>query len=263
LLFLLAVSFLLAGSVRAMPRPRDVGDGVVRLRSTTFLAGWGYDDDGVRVADPPFTAETVGLLVEAGVAPRLTLVGVLPFVWIPSAPATPSTGDAVVGGMLALLEDDPLSVALSLELKVPLYAGAPAVRGRAVDGRPVVGDGQLDLTSGAVLTSTLPLGGAIDLYLGYRLRTGDITDAIVLGGRFGVWLVDKQLFLSLLLDTVTSLAPAQTSGEVVGRGHAAIGPRLSLRVVDRIFLDVGATYVGRGTNAPGGGELTLGLSAGF
>lgn len=249
----------------AAPHPRDVGDGFVRLRSSTFLVGWAYDDSGVRVDDPSFTAETVSLMFEAGVAPRLTLAAALPFVWIAGAPSTPSTGDAVIGGMFSVLDQgaDPLSLALTLDLKVPLYDGGPRIRGRTVDGTPAVGDGQADLTGGAVMVAPLPLGGAMDLYLGYRLRTGGVSDAVVGGGRLGVWLLDKRFFLSVLLDTVMTLVPDERSDDALGAGSASLGPRVSVRVVDSVFLEVGAAYVGRGTNAPGGVELMFGVSAGF
>ena len=242
-----------------------MGDGVVRLRSSTFLVGWAYDDSAVRVEDPPFTIETASLVVEAGVAPRLTLTASAPFVWIPGSPSTPTTGDAVLGGMIALLDagPDPLSFALSLDLKLPLYEGKPTIRGRGIDGKPAVGDGQVDVTAGAVMVAPLPLGGAMDLYLGYRLRTGGISDAVVGGGRFGVWLLEKRFFVSVLLDTVITLVPDEFSEDVLGRGYAALGPRVSVRVVDKVFVDVGASYVGRGTNAPGGLELMFGVSAGF
>lgn len=253
-----------ATSAAAAPHPRAVNDGVVRLRSSTFLAGWGYDDAGVRTEDPPFSAETVALLVEAGVAPRLTLAASLPLVWLEES-SRPSTGDAVLAGLLAVLEPgaDPLSLALALELKLPLYDGAPTTRGRNLDGSPALGDGQVDVTAGAIMVAPLPLGGALDLHLGYRLRTGGITDAVVGGGRFGVWLLAKRIFVSAVLDTVITLLPDEDSNDVIGRGYASIGPRASVRIVDRVFLDVGIAYVGRGTNAPGGTDLMFGASAGF
>lgn len=270
-----AVAATLSQTAVAAPHPRDVGDGVIRLRSTTFLGLWGYDDNAVRVEErEPFTAETVGLMVEAGLAPRLTLHGTLPFVFIPnSATQTPSTGDATVGGLLAILDDDiggdPLSLALSLDLKLPLYDGSlgPTARGRAPDGRPAVGDGQIDVTAGGVLVSRLPMGGAMDLYLAYRMRTGGITDAVVGGGRIGMWFLDKWFFASAYVDTVITMVPdadaLHPSDDVVGRGYATVGGRLSVRIVDGLFADLGVGYVGRGTNAPGGVDLMFGASAGF
>lgn len=267
-----------AAPAAAAPHPRDVGDGVARLRSTTFISMWGYDDNAVRVDDPDYTMETVALMLEAGLAPRLTLHTTLPFVFIPeSATPTPSTGDAVVGGLLAILDEDiggdPLSLALTLDLKLPLYgdgSSAPTSRGRAANGKPAVGDGQLDVTAGGVLVASLPFDGGIDMYLGYRMRTGGITDAVVGGGRIGMWFLDRRFFVSGTMDSVVTLIPAvdARTGEVlgddvIGRGFASLGARVSLRVVDRVFLDVGGAYVGRGTNAPGGIELIFGASAGF
>jgi hypothetical protein len=258
--------FLHTPEASAAPHPRDVGDGVARLRSTTFLAMWGYDENAVRVDDDDFTYQSVALMVEAGIAPRLTLHTTLPFVFIPnSATPTPSTGDAVVGGLLAILDDDiggdPLSLALTLDLKLPLYGdiaggqSTPTTRGFAQNGKPV---------------AKLPLDGAIDLYLGYRMRTGGITDAVVGGGRIGMWFLDKRFFVSATLDSVVTMLPdvdprsgAVVGDDVIGRGFASVGGRASVRVVDRVFIDVGAAYVGRGTNAPGGVDLMFGASAGF
>lgn len=279
-LFAIALALALATSLaaHAAPHPRDVGDGVVRLRSTTFLSMWGYDDNAVRVDDDDYTAETVALMLEAGIAPRLTVHTTLPFVFIPdSATPTPSTGDAVVGGLLAILDDDiggdPLSLALSLDLKLPLYgdgASAPTIRGRALNGKPAIGDGQLDVTAGGVMVASLPFEGALELSLGYRMRTGGITDAVVGGGRIGMWFLDKRFFVSGIVDSVVTLVPdtdARTGkvigDDVIGRGYASVGGRVSVRVVDRVFVDVGGAYVGRGTNAPGGVELVFGASAGF
>ncbi len=272
-----AFPFASASPSFATPHPRDVGDGVVRLRSTTFLSMWGYDDNAVRVDDADFTSETVALMLEAGLAPRLTLHTTLPFVLIPEgATPTPSTGDAVVGGLLAILDDDiggdPLSLALSLDLKLPLYGegASPTIRGRASNGKPAVGDGQLDVTAGGVMVASLPFEGAIDMYLGYRMRTGSITDAVVGGGRIGMWFLDKRFFVSGTIDSVVTFIPdvdartgAVVGDDVIGRGFASVGARVSVRVVDRVFLDVGGAYVGRGTNAPGGVELLFGASAGF
>lgn len=260
----------LAQAAGAAPHhPRDPGDGVVRLRSTTFLAGWTYDDEGRRTSDGGFVTETVSLHVEAGVAPRLTLTAEVPFVWVPER-GLPSPGDAVLGGMVALLAPDaPVDLAVALDVKLPLYPGAPSIRGRASDGLPAIGDGQVDTTASVVLVGPLPLGGAIDLYAGYRLRTGGVTDAVVGGGRAGVWLFDKRLFVSALLDTVVTFDPASglakdaTPDEIMGRGYAAGGARVSVRLVERTFLEMTALYVGRGQNAAGGAELGVGVSAAF
>jgi hypothetical protein len=261
LVFLLAA----APSAFAAPpvSPRDEGDGAIHLRSSTFVAGWAYDDEGVPVDATGFAKETVAAEVEVGVAPRLTLGARLPFVWIPERDA-PTPGDVVLGGAISLLEPkSPVDLALSLDVKLPFYEAKPSVRGRnPVDGLPAIGDGQVDLDAAMVLVSSLPLGGAIQLWAGYRFRTGDVTDAIIGGGRAGLWLLDKRFFASLLLDSVVTLDPGDDH-EIVGAGSAAFGPRVSVRLVDKTFLEVTALYVGRGTNAPGGVDLGFGLSLAF
>lgn len=267
--FVLAFVVLAAPAGAVANHPREVGDGVVRLRSTTFLAGWTYDDEGRRTGDAGFVTEAVSLHVEAGVAPRLTLTGELPFVWIPER-GLPSPGDAVLGGMVAILAPDaPVDLAVALDVKLPLYAaeGGPSIRGRAKDGLPAIGDGQVDGTASLVLVGPLPLGGAIDLYAGYRLRAGGVTDAVVGGGRAGIWLFDNSVFVSALLDTVITFDPATVRAdavpEIMGEGYAAGGARLSVRLVERVFLEMTALYVGRGQNAAGGAELGVGVSAAF
>lgn len=268
-LVLVCVPFLLAVPVNAAPQPRDEGRGVVRLRSATFLAGWAYDDDGRKVDGNGFTTETVSVLVEAGVARRLTLTAALPFVWIPER-GLPKAGDAAVGGLVSLLEPgQPLELAFSLELKLPLYQASPSRLGRSDDGLPALGDGQFDGTAGFVFSAPLPIGGALDLYSGYRLRAGGVTDAVVGGGRAGLWLLDKRIFFSLLLDSVftldaaPALGPDKESPEIVGRGYAAFGPRIHIRIVERTFFELGALYVGRGRNSAGGVEIDAGVSAAF
>ncbi len=243
-------------SLAAFPLPHSPGDGVVRLRSDTFAAGWAYDDDGNLVDDPGFTTETVSASAEVGVAPHLTLDATLPLVFVPE----PSGGDFDVGGLFTLLEA-PIDLAVSLDVKAPLYEGVPSVRGRTPAGKPAVGDGQTDITTAAVLVARLPFDGAMDLYAGYRFRGGDVTDAVVGGGRVGIWAFDRRFFLSVLLDTVITFAARPD--EVTGRGYAAFGPKLSVRVIDRAFLDVSALYVGRGTNSAGGAALGFGASLQF
>jgi hypothetical protein len=249
-----------SGEARAAD-PRDPGDGVVRLRGTTFRADVGYDDEGRAVDDAPFATQSIAAMIEVGVAPRLTFAGALPLVWVPERGVL-SGGDLQVGGLVSLLEPGgAVDLALALEVKLPLYASAPSRRGRAPDGLPAIGDGQVDVTAAAVFVAALPLGGAMDLYAGYRIRTGNITDAAVGGGRIGLWLLDKRFFASLVIDTVVSFDAAPgPEPEIVGRGYGAFGPRLHIRIVGPTFLEVSALAVGRGKNAAGGVELGVGIT---
>ena len=260
----LAAITLTAAPVRATALGREVGAGQVRLLSTTLVGLWAYDDDGQRADADPLRAQSFSTDLELGVAPRLTLRAKLP--WVISSTADASgvqqrsgIGDVTIGGQLRLTETGPVALSARLDVKAPFYSGPPTVRGRSPSGGPALGDGQVDVTALALLGGRLPFSGFVDLELGYRLRAGDVTDAVVGGGRLGVRALERRLLLALRLDTVVTFDPAAGSAERLGRGGATLGPWVALRVVDALHLEMGAYYVGRGRNAPGGAELTFGL----
>jgi hypothetical protein len=241
------------------PLPHKPGDGVVRLRDDALFALWSYDDDGNLVHDGEFAKESLVLEAEAGIAPHLTLDASVPAIWIPQRGV--SLGDFDIGGIFTVLES-PVTLALSADVKVPLYAAQPSVEGRDPKTHaPAFGDGQTDATGTALFVADLPYDGAMDLYAGYRFRGGTISDCIVGGGRVGIWTFDRLVFWSAVLDTAISLPPAPSA--VRSAGYADVGPRVSIRVADRAFVDVSVLYVGRGQNAVGGFLAGAGASLQF
>jgi hypothetical protein len=241
------------------PLPHRPGDGLVRVRDDALLALWAYDDDGNLVHDGHFAKETLSIEGEAGVAPHLTLDATVPAIWIPQRGV--SLGDFDIGGIFTVLES-PVTLAISADVKAPLYAAKPSVLGRDAKTRePAFGDGQTDVTGQGLFVAELPYDGAMDLYAGYRFRGGTISDCIVGGGRIGLWTFDRRVFWSAVLDTAISLAPAPTA--VRSAGYADFGPRVSLRVADHAFVDVSALYVGRGQNSVGGYLVGAGASLQF
>lgn len=261
---LFATLLLSAGPATASALGRDPGEGQVRMLSRTLVGLWAYDDEGLRHDADPLRVGALVTDVELGVAPRLTLRAQLPWLVVSTVDAgglaqQSGAGDLTLGGQLRLTEEGPVALAARLDAKLPLSQGAPTVRGRAQDGGPALGDGQVDLTALALLGGRLPFAGFLDLEVGYRLRTGAITDAVVGGGRLGVRALGRRLLVALRFDTVVTLDPAPERHEALGAGTAALGPWVAVRVVDRLHLEVGAAWVGRGRNAPGGVELSWGL----
>ncbi len=264
LLLSLVLALLCGGPALATALGRDPGEGQVRLVSSTFVGTGAYDDEGLRAAADPLRVQTLLTDVELGVAPRLTLRAQLPWHLVSVVDAAglaqrAGAGDVILGGQLRLTEVAPVALAARLDVKVPLSHGPPTVRGRAPDGGPALGDGQVDVTAVALLGGRLPFSGFLDLEVGYRLRTGDVTDAVVGGGKVGVRALGRRLLVALRLDTVVTLDRAPDRPEALGAGSAALGPWVAVRVVDRLHLEMGAAWVGRGRNAPGGVELSWGL----
>lgn len=264
LVLLTTAAALGAAPARATALGREPGAGQLRLVSTTFVGLWAYDDEGNNVDADPLRAASVVTDLELGVAPRLTLRAHLP--WTMAAVVNAGgleqlagPGDLTLGGQLRLTEEGPVALSARLDVKAPLYQGAPTVRGRSPVGGAALGDGQLDVTGLVLLGGRLPFSGFLDLEAGYRLRTGDVTDAVVGGGRVGIRLLERRFLVALRFDTVVTLDADPLRQERLGRGIAALGPWLAVRLVDALHLELGASWVGRGRNAPGGIELSSGL----
>lgn len=261
---LIVLATLAAGPAAATALGREPGSGQIRMLSTTFVGLSAYDDDGLRADADPLRAQTFSTEVELGVAPRLTLRAYFPWVIASTVDAAgleqlSGLGDVVLGGQLRLTEEGDVGASARLDVKLPGYEGAPTVRGRAAHGGPALGDGQVDVTALLLLGGRLPFSGFLDLEAGYRLRTGDVTDAAVGGGRVGVRLLQRRLLVALRFDTVVTLDPPPPRVEHVGRSAATVGPWVAVRVANALHLEMGAYYVGRGRNAPGGVELSAGL----
>ncbi len=252
----------------------------VGLHSTTFLSDRGYDDDGVGATEFPLTVERIALDIEVDAAPRLRLFGTLPFVLAHvdnggvedaglSGFDTMGFGDAAVGMQLGILTEAPFFFGLRGDVKLPLYDAEPTLRGRGPDGlRPAIGDGQVDVTVSGVVDATFPFDGALHWDTGYRLRSDDVSDAVVGGGELGVALLDRALWPSWRLRYVYSLDPRVVDDVVVeatGAGYVSTGPacRVALPFVAGLALDVGANFLFRGRNAAGGFELVFGVSYEF
>lgn len=282
---LVALSALTNASAAVAGDASDVGAvdapvpaGRVTLRSATFWSDVAYDDDGVRVDDVPhLSVETLSLDASLALAPRLTLALRLPFVIAGSDAGGAGGGDDVVSGFgdavfglqLGVLNDAPFRFGLRGDAKVPLYDGAPTRLGRDDGKRAAVGDGQVDVTVSGVIDATFPFDGALHWDTGYRLRTGDVSDAVVGGGELGVAVFDGALWPSWRLRFVYSLDPRvvdDVAVEAVGAGAVSTGPgcRVALPFVARgLALDLGVAYVFRGRNAAGGFDLGFGVSYEF
>lgn len=260
----IVLSVLTAAPAAATALGREPGSGHVRMLSTTLVGLWAYDDAGLRADADPLRAQSFSTEIELGVAPRLTLRAHLPWMIASTVDAAgleqlSGVGDVLLGGQLRLTDEGPIAFSARLDVKLPFYEGAPTVRGRAASGGPALGDGQVDATALALLGGRLPFSGFLDLEVGYRLRTGDVTDAVVGGGRVGVRLLERRLLVALRFDTVVTLDPTDDRPEHLGRGGATLGPWVAVRVANALHLEMGASYVGRGRNAPGGAELSAGL----
>lgn len=260
----LCACLLAAPSSRATALGREPGSGQVRLLSTTFVGLWAYDDEGLRAEADPLRQQSFATEVELGVARRLTLRAHLPWVIASTVDAAgleqlSSVGDITLGGQLRFTDEGPVAVAARLDLKLPAYEGSPTIRGRSAAGGPAIGDGQVDATGLLLLGGRLPFSGFLDVEVGYRLRTGEITDAVVGGGRVGVRVLERRLLVALRFDTVVSLDPPEDRAERLGQGGATFGPWVAVRVVNALHVEMGAYYVGRGRNAPGGVQLGAGL----
>lgn len=260
----LCAGLLAAPSARATALGREPGGGQVRLLSTTLVGLWAYDDEGLRADADPLRVQSFSTEVELGVARRLTLRAHLPWVIASTADQAgleqlSSIGDVTLGGQLRLTDEGPVALSARLDVKVPAYEGKPTVRGRAAEGGPALGDGQVDATALLLLGGRLPFAGFLDVEAGYRLRTGEVTDAVVGGGRVGVRVLERRLLVALRFDTVVSLDPPEDRAERLGQGGATLGPWVAVRVVNALHVEMGAYYVGRGRNAPGGVQLSAGL----
>ena len=282
---------LMAGPAAAGAWVKPPGGGYAKVGSASFISDVAYDDDGVRVDSDPFIlkAQTIYGYAELGIGPRLMLVGYLP--WVAStnqltgddgslAFHTIGFGDAQLGLQFGILQDGPFVVAARADAKVPLYQGAPSVQGRNADGVdgfsksagrfPALGDGQVDVTTSMLIGGSFPFDGFFTWETGYRLRTGDVSDAFVGGGTFGVFFLDRRLLPMWNLSFIYSLdARTRDDGqplEVLGKGYVSTGPACMIQLDELkkgLALEVGAELVFRGKNAAGGVNLQSGLSYAF
>jgi hypothetical protein len=277
--WLLASALLAAAGAHAGAWTKPAGGGYAKLGSATFVSDHGYDERGERVPADGFLlrAQTLYGYGELGLTDDLTLVGFVPYVMATNQHATGvnfhtlSAGDAMVGLQLALFSYENIVTSTRVEVKVPLYRGAPSIRGRQtsrVPGYPrtsayfpAVGDGQVDVTGFVAAGASLPwVNGFLTGELGYRVRTGDITDAVLGNGTLGFTVLGGFVLLMVNSQLIVTFPATDEIREVVGKGYWAVGPAAMVRVWDGLSLEVGADLITRGVNAAGGIQLLAGVS---
>lgn len=261
---------------------KPAGGGYAKLGSATFVSDHGYDDRGQLVADEHFQmhAQTLFAYGELGLSDDIMLVGFAPYVLATNGHSsgarfhTASPGDLMGGVQVTLLRYENVVVSARGELKVPLYEGAPSIRGRQtarIKGFPrsstffpAVGDGQVDLTGFVSAGASLPwLRGFLTTDVGYRLRTGDLTDAAVVMATGGFWALQRRLLLMVNSISVLTFPSPDELNVVVGKGFWAVGPAAMVFLTDGLALEVGADLVTRGVNAAGGVQVLFGVSYAF
>lgn len=258
---------------------KDAGSGYLKLGSATFVSDHGYDLRGARVEGDTFLlqAETFYGYAELGLTDDVTLIGYVPYIMATNRHDsgvsfhTLGVGDALVGAQVNVLRWQSLVASARFELKAPLYQGAPSIQGRQtakVPGFPrsatffpALGDGQVDLTTFGSLGSSLPwVDGFVSVDVGYRLRTGSLTDAFVVAGSGGVWLLPRHLLVMANAAWVASLPSDDELRVTVGKGYLSFGPALMVPLVSGLALEVGVDMVTAGVNAAGGFQALLGVS---
>lgn len=273
------------------------GQSYTKLSTTTFHSEQGHDAFGVLV--PPtgvgLVSTSASLYAEVGLVPGVALVAMLPYVAARSdAPSgiqlhTLGLGDAQLGLQWGGWRAGPWVFSTRGELKLPLYAGGPAVRGFAAEGAsryprasryfPALGDGQVDVTVwGAVGVSGRVFG--VDAFftgeLGPRYRsavrvvplgdpgaaqawvTANVTPVLALNATGGAWVVPGRVLLMVNTNHIYSAPAGQ--GTVRGKGYIAIGPSMMVRLGDGIAVEMAADWLGFGVNAATGGQATVGVS---
>ena len=283
ILFLIVIFVAVPGTARAAAWIEAARHGELAVGSSTFSGAVAYDDDAVGGPAPgPLRVQTIAADLRLGLGHGFMGLVRLPFVIAIARDddgqhTAVGAGDAVVGLQLGVFEDGPVAVAVRADAKLPLYVGAPSVIGRQpVDGTrvasalPAIGDGQLDVTATGMLGARLPFGGHLTFDLGYRWRLGDVSDAVVGVGSFAVPILDERLTPTWDLLFINSLDAAVNDDgvptEAVGRGFVSTGPSVdvSLReITPGLRVRVGAEFVFRGRNAPGGINLLWGVACAF
>jgi|GEM_PF-1024774 len=283
---LLLFCLLAAGGARdanaAWTHP--AGHGYAKLGSSTFGSFVGYDEEG-RLLEPDgfvLVAQTFNGYLELGLADRLTVVGSLPLVLSTNrhdsgiAFHTVGAGDAQLGLRASLWQPQVpvvgvLQVSAQLDVKMPLYEGAPALRGRStviVPGYPktsrffpALGDGQVDISGRAMLGGSLPVvDGFFSADAGWRMRAGPVTDAALANANVGVWLFSRALLVQGHLQSVLSLPNAMGEREMRGKGFVTVGASLVVPVWGGFNFECGADVLPYGVNTAAGGQLHLGVS---
>lgn len=278
---------LLAPPAEAGGWTKPQGGGYFKLGSSTFVSDFAYDDEGVSVVSDAFLlrAQTLYAYGEFGLTDRLTLVGFLPFVAATNQHTsgvnfhTLGLGDALGGLQVGILQPGdfgafPLVLSARFEMKVPLYDGEPSVRGlrtnrvdaypRSTRFFPAIGDGQVDLNAWLAASAPLPFVDAwVNVDVGYRARTGPVTDAALLIVNAGWFALGRVLLLQVTSQHVFTFPVPDGERLVLGKGFWALGPAMSVYFAEGWALEVGADVVFMGRNAAGGVQVLAGVSYAF
>ena len=266
---------------------KRAGGGYFKLGSSTFVSDFAYDDEGVAETSDAFIlrAQTLYAYGEYGLAERLTVVGFLPFVAATNQHTsgvnfhTLGLGDALLGLQVGIVQPGdfpgfPLVFSARFDVKVPLYDGEPSVRGlrtnrvddypRSTRFFPAIGDGQVDLTGWLSASTPIPfIDGFANLDVGYRARTGPVTDAVLVTANVGWFALGRIVLLQLTSQNVFTFDVPEGERLVLGKGFWALGPSMSVYFLPGWALEVGADAVFLGRNAAGGVQVLAGVSYAF
>lgn len=284
LALLFVVALLPAVEARAGAWTKPAGGGYLKLGSATFRSDHGFDLRGQRVESDTFRlhAETVYGYAELGLTDDVTLLGYLPYIVATNAHASGvrfhafGLGDALVGAQVRALSWQSVVVSGRVEVKAPLYQGAPSIQGRQsakVPGFPrsatlfpALGDGQVDLAGYVSAGSGLPwIDGFVTVDVGYRLRSGPLTDAVLVNASGGVWVLPGHLLVMANTAWVASLPSEDELRVTVGKGYWSIGPAVMVPLRfgpswSGLSLELGVDLVTAGVNAAGGVQALFGVS---
>lgn len=266
---------------------KPAGGGYFKVGSSTFVSDFAYDDEGLATTSDAFVlrAQTAYAYLEYGLADRLTVVGFVPFVLATNQHVsgvnfhTLGLGDALVGAQFGIVQPGdfpgfPLVFSGRIDLKVPLYQGEPSVRGlstapvegfpRSTRFFPAIGDGQADLTGWLSASSPLPFIDAFaNIDLGYRARTGPVTDAALVVVNAGWFVLGRVVLVQLTSQFLYTFDVPEGERLILGKGFWALGPSMSVYATDNLAIEVGADAVFLGRNAAGGIQVLAGVSYAF
>ena len=277
-----AVLMLAAATARAGAWTKPAGGGYLKLGSSAFVSSFAYDDEGVAVSSEPFVlrAQTVYGYAEIGVADRFTLTAYVPYVVATNAHTSAGIrfttfgfGDLMLGATIGLVQGGPVVVAAKVDAKLPLYQGAPSVRGlstrdvpgfrRSASLFPALGDGQVDVTPALAVGASLPFDSFATIEAGYVFRSGPITDAGRVAGTAGTRFLRQRLLVLVDAGRIHTAPSSPDREEIVGKGYLWAGPGFMYFVAGGTALEAGLQFVARGVNAAGGFNALVGVSHAF
>jgi len=229
----------------AGPWTKSPGELYVKVGESFFVSDSYVDSSGTVHEGTRYTGASTFAYYEIGFAPKLQVMGYLPFTIarndFPDGSAYLQSGGA--DALIGLQWSPPIPVvqtAVRADVKIPMY-DVGALRGPAAMSFPAFGDGQVDVTlwwsAGGGLPST-------PLYLwgeaGYRIRTegyvgtGDtraFADSFVWAGQLGVTVPDK------LWVAVTANGVAPFRQDEVTKGYLTVGPSVGVRPVTWLAIE--------------------------